>query len=639
MRSLESVLLEKLNQLIEDNLNNTSYSTDNICRDLGVSRSQLYRMVKEHSQLSTALYIRKRKLIKSKDLLENSDMKIAEIAYFIGIDSPQNFSKYFTHEFGISPTEFRKNQATFEGDSITQTIDNEIVNKNILTPKKQRKYTYLWTGLGVLLLIILGIYFWQNNKKTSTDNTTKLSISTKFSENSIAILPFKNLGESKNSFFCEGIMEQIHGSLASINDLKVISTTSSNKYLNTQKTISQIASELHVNYVLEGSVLQFQNQVKISVELINAKDDRVIWTKNIEGKTNDIFVLMNSVSKEVAGELNQKLGGVLNKKSENIPTKSLAAYNEYLQGIQLSKTRNKEKLAASIKKFDNAIEFDPTFAAAYAEKANAYWLNGDGRYVEVELAEKMAEKNALIAIRLDAENSLAYGTLANIYRSRNKWEQANTTYQIALKYSPNDALINYWYSLMLRSLGRMDEAIKYSTKAVEIDPLYHVIMGGHAVNCIFGNRFDLAQKSIKDGELLFNDSWVYYLVKGYYNYAKEDYETAMKELNKSHELNPSVKTVEYQIIYCKAKLGQVKEVNDYLKTLADIPENYTAFTIIYAGLGDKERSMSYLQKNAALGVIPTDLKVQPFYKILHNDRRYEAVLQKFGLLEGGIDVK
>lgn len=130
-------------------------------------------------------------------------------------------------------------------------------------------------------------------------------------------------------------MEQIHSSLSSLNDLKVISTTSSNKYLNSQKTIPQIAQELHVVYLLGGSVLQLENQIRITVELIHAKDDAVIWTRKFEGDTKKIFSYMNKVSKEVAGEQNQKLSGGLVNKLDKFLTKNLPDYNGFLQGQQL----------------------------------------------------------------------------------------------------------------------------------------------------------------------------------------------------------------------------------------------------------------------------------------------------------------
>ena len=626
MTNSEKLLIEKLNLFIERNLDNPSFSTDTICNELGISRSQLYRLIKEEFQISTSLYIRQIKLLKAKELLENSNLKIAEISYKIGIDSPQNFSKYFTQEFGFSPTEFRKNIPTLKEEYTEQVVDNKVFTENHLKSKPKKTSIYLGLIMTTVLLISLGIYFWKNNKIPPIET----NISTEFSENSIAILPFKNLGDAQKSYFSEGIMEQIHSSLASFNDLTVISTTSTNKYTDTKKTIHQIAQELHVRYILNGSVLQVDNQIRITVELINAKDDRVIWSKNFEGDTKNIFSYMNSVSKEVAGELNKKLNS--SPKLDKTLTTSLAAYNEFLQGQHLLQTRTKEKIEASIIKFSDAIKLDPAFADAYTNKAVAYFLMGEDQLMDVETAYKMAESNALTAIRLDTDNGRAYAVLGYIYRIKNKWEQAITTFQIALKFSPNDAQINYWYSLTVRSIGRMDEAIEYSTKAVSLDPLSHNIYGGHIIGCAYAGRFDIAEKAIRDGELIFNDSYLFYNAKAFYFITRKNYEGALKEFLICKKLSPKLLYFETMIAFTQAKLGQAVPVQFYLKNLPNTPENDRNFAIVYAGLDNKELCLKYLELAAEKSDSPNYLKVSPLFIFLHNEPRFDAILQKLGLL-------
>ncbi len=633
MISLEYNNLDKLNLFIESELDNPRFSIDFLCKNLGMSRTQLYRIIKEQTKLSVSLYIRKVRIEKAKHLLLTSNQRISEIADNVGISSPQNFSKYFTDEFGISPTEFRKHQLIVQKQLETKTLDNEAPIGTIAVLQPKKKQAYLWASLGILIATIIGLILWQNTANSLPNKKSNFGLVNEISENSIAILPFKNLGESQNSFFCTGVMEQIHSSLASINELKIISTTSSNQYLNTKKSITQIANELNVKYILEGSVLQFQKKVKISVELINAKDDRVIWTKNQEGKIDDIFLLINSVAKEVVGELNQKLSTDFNKKTDKIPTKSIAAYNEYLQGKQLLQTREKEKLEASVIKFNNAIEFDPKFADAYASKATVYYLLGDDQLMDVQLGYKMAERNALTSIRLDAENGTAYAVLGNVYKAQNKWEQAITTFQIALKYSPNNAQINYWYSLTIRSLGNTKEAVDYSTKAVTLDPLSHNIYGGHIINCTYAQKFDLALKAINEGALFFNDAYLFHNAKGFYYIVRENYNEALKSFSRTNQLQPNLRAILTMINYSRAKLGETKVVNEYLFNLPKTPDNYKYFAIVYAGLGNKELCLNYLEMAAENSDSPNYLKVSPLFNFIHGEARFTAILKKLGLLE------
>ncbi|WAC12634.1 helix-turn-helix domain-containing protein [Dyadobacter pollutisoli] len=643
MKSSEKVLLDKFNEVIESNFHNSDFGIDEICLELGTSRSQLYRYIKEQTQLSTSLYIRQRKLLKAQELLESSDMKTAEIAYLLSIDSPQNFSKYFAQEFGLTPTAYRKKTIEEKGLSDSKPVVMEEIfsaaktgtgnHTFIVAPVNVkpndtfagRKYLYLVIGL--ILFMAWAAYFW----KPLGEKGNRLAGVPAFSGNSIAIMPFKNLGKPETVYFSDGIMDQIHGSLSLLNKLKVISTTSSGKYRNSPKLIPQIARELDVNYILEGSVLQANQKLRINVELVRANDDRTVWTKSYDGGTKDVFSFLSNVAKEVALELDQKLSNTAEEKLRKVPTNNPEAYRAYLQGCQLIVIRKKEYLEESIVKLNRAIKLDPEFAAAYASLGHAYHLMAENGFMEETESFKMTEQNSLTAIRLDAENGLAYANLANIYRLQNKWEQAKTAYEIALKYSPNDAQINYWFSLLLRSTGNMEEAIRYSSKAVALDPLHHVIFGGNITNHVYGGELDRAEELVNDGKVLFKDSWVYYWVKGIYFAAMKDYKQALASYAKANQLNPGIKSIQYQTVFCQAMNGQINEANAYLSQLPNLPANYVSRAVIYAGLKDKKQSLYYLQKAADADILPTDIKVSLFLASLRNEQQYKTILAKFGL--------
>ena len=388
---------------------------------------------------------------------------------------------------------------------------------------------------------------------------------------------------------------------------------------------------MNVNYILEGTVLQLDKKVRITVELSRANDNRVVWSKNYEGEMKDIFGYMSTVAKEIATELNQKLSVSLNKKLEKVPTQNINAYNEYLQGEQLLKARSKDKMEVAILKFDKAIGLDPNFADAYAQKASAYYLLGDDNHIDLKTSIKLVEQNALTAIQLDAENGMAYANLAKVYQKQNKWEQANASFKIALKNSPNDTQINYWYSLMLRSVGEVDKAILYSTKAITLDPVYPTVFVGHVGNYMYAGKMKLAQKALEDGKPLFGEFYMYYWAKGFYYIFQNDYETALREFDKGFGMN-HVGSFKRMMVYCQAKLGQKEAVETYLKSLKESPENYENFATTYAGLGKADKRIEYLQKMSEIGITPNYLKVSPLFAFLHSDARFEAILQKNGLV-------
>ena len=634
----EKLILEKLTLLVQENLDNPSFSLDSLGKELGISRSQLHRTVKNQTQLSITLFARSVKLQKAKELLSTTDQRISEIAYSVGIDSPQSFSKYFTEEFGISPSEFRRlkeeqnveiaefdngfpqshdSQPPVRGVSESQAVENKAIVK--------QKNNYWWIGLGLFLLAGIGFVVW----KQSTASANK-SVAFAESESSLAILPFKNLGPTETAYFSEGVMEQIHSSLALIENLKIISKTSSSQYQDTKKSIPQIAKELNVSYILEGTVLQIDGKVRITVELSKASENRAVWTQNYEGEMKDVFGYMSSVAKKIAGELNQKLSATLNKKFDKAPTENINAYNEYLQGRQLMRARSKEKLESALLKFDKAIGLDANFADAYAQKAITYYLLVEDSHIDSKAGIKLVEQNALTAIRLQAENGTAYAILGVVYQKQNKWEQANTSFQIALKNNPNDAQINYWYSLMLRSVGELESAIQYSAKALTLDPLFPTAFVGHVGNLMYAGKMSEARKTLEEGKALFGDFYMYYWASGFYYVFSNDFNTASGEFNKGNEM---VSAVNFRSMgaYCEAKMGHKEAAETYLKSLADTPENHDSFAIVHAGLGNADLCIAYLQKGVDADNLPKYLKVSPLFKFLRTDSRFQAVLQKAGL--------
>ncbi len=625
MTKADELLMQKFDRIIEENFENPTFSIESACLEIGISRSQLHRILKEQFKLSTSLYIRKKKLHKAKELLKDNELKIVDVSSKVGIDSPQNFSKYFINEYGISPTEFRRKQHENEEPSHVSFEAPDI--ENPVAPKRQVKYLYYIAV--VLLMVILIVYIRQ---KVSDQSKTDL-IGIDINANAIAVLPFVNLGDSTNAYFSEGITDQIRSALASASEFKVISNFSSNEYRNSKKSISHIANELAVSYILKGDVLQNDSLLTINIKLYNGKDNSVIWVKKYNGNTKKIFVFLDEASEKIAFELSNKLDNGFKEKLKRAPQTSLPAFNAYLQGRKLMHYRDKERLEGAIAKFNKAIELDSTFADAYAEKANAYFLLADGAYTVVSTSLALSEQNAKTAIRIDYTNAIAYATLGNIFKDRNNWKEANATYLSAIKYEPNNALVNYWYSLMLRITGRLDKAIEYSTKATTLDPLHPVISAGHILNCVYGNKPELAEKSIIAGELLFNDSWTFNSSTGVYHMIKKEYSLALMYFNKASELNPKVRIIKNTSVYCQVKLGQRKEVEDFLKSLADIPENYSIKAMIYASFEDRENTLRYLEKRAETGSIPSDMKVLPTLNFLHGDKRFEALLQKFGLGE------
>lgn len=622
----EKLFIQQLDQFIVQHIGDAHFSIEDICQELGLSRSQLFRLLKEHTALSPSRYIRQHRLQKAKELLESTDLKIAEITYRIGLDSPQTFTKFFSEDFGMSPSEYRKRSTKETETNYQANAGQALAMEDFLEPstalsssERSTKYVWLYRGIAVVLALVIlgGGYWWSASHLVKEEDL------------SIVILPFDH-SKTDTTLLAESAFDQVYGSLIQNENLRVISRNSSMLVANSAKTIPQIAQELKVNYVLTGRIKQLGKEVSISVEFIKAAEDQVLWNHTFQGKAPNANIFLRKVAQEVNVALNQKLTNNSPQKIERVIAENFEAYQEYLQGKHLMQRRTKETLEASIVRFDKAIALEPNFADAFANKASAYFILGSLQDMNLKEYLKLSEQNALTAIRLDPQNPLAYATLANGYRQLNKWEQAITTYQIALQYSPNDAQINYWYSLALRSLGYLEEAIRYSTKAVSVDPLQPTVVVGHIGNLSYAHRFEAAQELFQNYELTLRDFYTYYFVKGFFYINQGDFVSAIKAFRRCDSLNPEHPGHHYQL-YCQAKLGNRKATEDFIKTVPSIPENSVTLSVLYAGLGDKDNCIRYLNWGADNGFVHEYLKISSIYSFLHGDPRFEAILSKLGL--------
>ncbi|GAA4398724.1 hypothetical protein GCM10023187_09610 [Nibrella viscosa] len=644
MINSEDDFIPKLKSLIEANIDDSTFSVDTICAELGISRSQLHRIVKEQSNVSITLYVRKVRLEKAKYLLANTALRISEVADRVGINHPQNFSKYFITEFAISPTEYRRLHQALPAEAkfpVPQANPEPPVSlppplttdqAPLILPGKRTaifpKNINRWTLYGVLLLgilLILSIYL-----RTYILPATRPVDSI---QNSLAVLPLINIGPPNTNPVCEGLMDDIHTGVSLIPHLRVTARSSSDQYRSTQKSIWQISEDLQVANILRGKMLKIGEQIQMKIELINAKENRPIWTKIYTVAYRDMFQLTEQVTQDVARELGLENNRIAPEKLTLARTRNIVAYNNFLQGRQLVITRNKDKVLEGMAKIDQALALDSTFAEAQAFKGLAYSLLANSNYIaNPAKAYELAQQHALKAIHFSPTNSTAYGVLGTIYADTYQWKAAEASFLIALQHNPNDAQINYWYSLLLRSTGRLDEAIRYSTKAVALDPLYPVILTGHAVNYVYANRYDLAQASLNSGRALFGDLFIFHVGHGYFYLAKENYQAASTSFSHGLTLNPQYTVIIPTLMYCEAKRGNRAKAVAYLRTLtAKTPRTYYDKAVVFAGLSQKDSCLYYLKTAADRGYIYKDMKVVPLFRDYRTEPVFQAILRQYRL--------
>lgn len=327
MTSYEKNLIEKLNQLIEVKYIGSESITDSLCHDLGISRSNLYRILKEHFNTSPSLYIRKIKIEKAKELLKTTDMKIGEVAYHIGLDGPQNFTKYFTQQHGVNPTEYRKS-LSLKAEPTYQEEPQTVEIRPLTTSIKKRKYqlstnfTFLMPGLIVFILTAFGYYYWQ--KLYFSDNINNPN-------STITINKLDCFIPNNGTLNCDSLNIKFIKLLSEKEKINVIdlSDSTSNQYYETNTKMGGL------KYLLTGNVSQETNSNYLNIELLESNSKKIIWNEKISFNEQNIELMFAEAIEKISAILNDKNKIQVKEKFYIIQDKTMATYKQYIQSSQL----------------------------------------------------------------------------------------------------------------------------------------------------------------------------------------------------------------------------------------------------------------------------------------------------------------
>jgi TolB-like protein len=458
-------------------------------------------------------------------------------------------------------------------------------------------------------------------------STPNVSVSVK----SIAVLPFDNLSEDKNNaFFAEGVQDEILTRLAKVADLKVISRTSTQHFKSSPDNLPQIAKQLGVMHILEGSVQKSNNQVRVNVQLINAVTDAHLWAETFDRKLTDIFAVESEIAHTIADTLQAKLSGSEKTMMSQKPTSNAEAYERYLKGRFFWNKRTPEDMTKSVDYFNQAIAMDPNFALAYAGLADAYVLYPDyGIGTPAEFNPK-AKEMALKALSLEPSLGAPHAALGSVYTNFERdFPKAIAEFERAIELDPNYATAHQWFTTPLAATLQFDRAIAEDKKAVELDPLSLIVNSDLAFNYINAHRFDEAMaQSRKTLEI----DPGFHVVRGYLGLAlqfKGQLKDALPEF-RAGAVEPFSQGLLGQAC---ARAGLRDEAQTILAHLEEQARTrfVTGYSIamIRLALGDKEGAITALQ-TASEQHAPEILTLQsdPLFDDLHGDPRFEALVEK-----------
>ena len=440
-----STFIEQAEALILENLGNEQFGVSELADAMNMSRSNLLRKIKKQAKLSASQFIRQVRLKEAMELLKEGALTVSEISYQVGFGSTSYFIKCFRELYGYPPGEVGKG---------TVVIKTEKAPTNFLN-----RYRFHVIAALVLTLLIASILFF--NKKDAV-NAVEI-------EKSIAVLPFKNQSaDSTNLYFVNGLMESALNNLQKIEDLRVISRTSVEKYRKTDKGIPEIAKELNVNYLVEGSGQRIGDQVLLNVQLIEASSDTPIWVEQYNQEVTDVFALQNDVAKKIADAIKVVVTPAELEQIEKRPTENLVAYDYYLQALDPYYSRTKEGLEKAIQLFEKAIEQDPEFALAYANIAISYYV------LEIPQTEKQYTEKinnyADKALLYDSKSAESLVAKAFYYIQTKEYQLALPHLNRALEYNPNSSLaVQILADFYFRMMPNTNKYLEYALKGVQLN--------------------------------------------------------------------------------------------------------------------------------------------------------------------------
>ena len=453
---------------------------------------------------------------------------------------------------------------------------------------------------------------------------------------SLAVLPLANLsGNPDEEYFADGMTDEIITRLAQVQALKVISRTSAMQYKGTKKGPRQIAKELGVRMLVEGTVLMSGDRVRISAALIEASTQRSVWAETLERNLADVFAVQSEIAGTVVERLRARLTPEERQRIAAVRRVNPEAYAEYLRGRRLVQSSNPVEQEKSIEHFQRAIDLDPSYAQAYVGLSLAYRATSS---IAVAPREAMprARAAALRALELDSTLSEARGAVGYVAAFYDwNWKEGEAELRGALARDPGDALMHSYLGYFLTTAGRFDEAMNEYTRAKELDPLsdwiaYQTLFPPYNARR-YGETIAAARAMLKaEPNLLYANHPLAQalLMSG-------DAQTAVNTWKEMLRVDPGAYPARAWLAYGLGVLGHLEEARANVRELEN--QARSGFVgayfmgIAYTGLGDKDRAFAWLEKGFEdRSEDMVFLNVEPGWDPLRSDPRFKGILRRMG---------
>jgi TolB-like protein/DNA-binding winged helix-turn-helix (wHTH) protein/Flp pilus assembly protein TadD len=455
---------------------------------------------------------------------------------------------------------------------------------------------------------------------------------------SLAVLPLESLSsDASQDYFADGMTDELISDLGQISALRVISRTSVMAYKRARKPLPQIARELDVDAVVEGTVLRSGDQVRITAQLIEAATDKHLWSRSYEGQLRDTLALQNQVARAIADQIRINLNSQERAALKSLRVVNPQAYESYLKGRYFWNKRTADGLKVALAYFNQAIDEDPRYAQSYSGLADTYALLGDWQYAVMTPKEALpkAKAAAIKALELDSSLGEAHNSLAFCLDGF-EWDfpAAEKEFQRAIELNPGYATAHHWYAWHLSLLGRYDEAIAEMKKAENLDPLSLIINADLAEILLLAHSYDESiRQSRKTIEMDPNFALAHNQLGQAY-LQKQMRDEAITELQKAVQLSAGSPTCMANLARAYAASGRKSEaaklLNDLKKRSNSTYSRAPEIAMIYAALGERDQAMLWLEKGYEERFNPGVL-LRPGFDPLRADPRFQELVRRIGL--------
>ena len=486
----------------------------------------------------------------------------------------------------------------------------------------------IFAGIAISILIIAaGLAVWRSRASASRSAIR-----------SLAVLPLENLsGDANQDYFADGVTDELTTELAQVPALRVISRTSAMQYRARRKSTPEIGAELHVDALVEGSVVRSGDHVRITAQLIAVRDDRHLWARTFEGSLTDLVALQDDVAREITEQIRLHLPPREERQRAEARPPKPEAHDLYMHGVALRDNNDEISLQKSIDWFRRSLQKDPDYAPAHAGLAVAYTFQSYLGVLPAQETFPKAEEEARKAVALDPSLGKAHDALAWVaYVYKWDWPLAEKELRRALELNANDVDAHHYYSHYLFTMGRRAEALAEGETAAGLDPLSQIqrnhLLWQYVEAREYDRAIEIGKKMLEAG---LTDPAQYALISDAY-VGKGQFEQSIALLQKAISRSPTRTELQAALANAYARMGKPDEARKMLRRLEKLPPSQfvspIGIAVVYCALGDRGRALESLAKaidehDASVSDLPSLPALDP----LRGDPRFQHLLRRIGL--------